>query len=143
MLLKVIVVGIIGVFVLKQGQLFAQAAENYHDKVFEWTIDNDICETTEVFTEYEEKWDDTSCYLYNVTSNGCLSFFHVVGSNGGGMNDCTDYNYWNGNNSCYPGEAVFLRNWVYENGYKYAAVWFDPGNGYHNYIKVLWSPDSI
>lgn len=45
-LLKVIVVGIIGVFVLKQGQLFAQAAGNYHDKVFEWTIDNDICETT-------------------------------------------------------------------------------------------------
>lgn len=140
---KIFVAVLLTLLVFDTSKTLIQAAGNYHDTIFEFSIDSDYVEMTEVTTPYREKWDDTSCYLYNVTSNGHLSYFHVYGTSDGEAHDCTCYNYWNGQRACYPGEAVFITNWVYERGYSNAAIMFDPGNGSHNYVRVFWSPDSI
>lgn len=56
-----------------------------------------------------------------------------------GALDCTYGAY----QRCDIGVAKYLPNLVKERGYSYARLQFDPGDGHHGYIGILWSPDSI
>ena len=57
--------------------------------------------------------------------------------------DCTFTRRHRVYESCSVGESKYLYNSVHENLKEKAALFFDPGNGHHNFIKILWSPDSI
>lgn len=127
---------IMGVF--NYAKKFELAAGNYHDTVYEWRIDNDMCETTELITPSRAKLDYTSAYIYNKNSQDELKGIKVLGV----RNGYVDLTYKEHKN-CKVGEYKYLPNLVKERGYAQAALWFDPGNGFHNYIYILWSPDSI
>jgi len=121
-------------------------AGNYHDKLFTYNINKDVVEVTDVITTFENKEDKTCSYIHNNTSNGTISYIRVCGSfDGDGWSDCTDTDISKGHwyESCAVGQSKLLYNWVFESHFPKAALLFDPGDGHHNYISILWSPDSI
>ena len=139
--LKVIAVTTIVVGIINVQSVTSKAT--YHDSAFRYTINSDEYETTDVYTGSRSKDDYSSAYVYNRYSQSEISYIRVMGA----TNDATEgplYNMTYGTaKSCPVGEYRYLPNLVKENGYNYAGLMFDPGNGYHNYISILWSPDSI
>lgn len=122
---------------LKVGQAMrCQAAGNYHDTVFEYEIDTDECEITDVSTPLREKWDYTSSYVHNNRSWTEISYIRVYSEDG---TNCT----YGESERCAVGVAKYLPNLIKERGYSYARLEFDPHDGHHNFIHILWSPDSI
>lgn len=109
---------------------------NYHDIAFDYDNDNDIFEETDLYTEEREKRNTTSAYIYNNNSAARIPAIRVKA---GDYKDCTYGSY----QSCEVGEAKYLLNTVYEDGYRSARLWLDPGNGHHICVHFLWSPDSI
>lgn len=119
-------------------------ASNYEDSLYEYEIDTDEDEITDLSTPFRGKQDDSCAYMHNQTSNGTIHDIRVLGSHDcDTYEDCTDLENGHEHESCEVGESVFLYNWVSERGYENAAEEFDPGDGHHNFISILWSPDSI
>lgn len=122
---------------LKVGQAMrCQAAGNYHDSVFEYEIDTDICEITDIQTPLRGKWDYTSSYVYNNRSTEEISYIRIVSEDG---TNCT----YGQSQRCAVGVAKYLPNLIKESGYSYARLIFEPYDGHHGFIHILWSPDSI
>lgn len=95
-------------------------------------------------TTFEEKRDYSCSYIHNNTSNGDIHYIRVCGSfDGNGWSDCTDLDNGHEYERCAVGQSKLLYNWVKECGFTKAALEFDPGDGHHNIISILWSPDSI
>ncbi len=128
--------------VLKTGSVvYVNAAGNYHDTVFEYYINTDECEITDLSTPFRQKRDATSAYVYNKGSNSDISYIRVMGQGNGNTAyyDCT----YGRSRDCKKGQARYLPNLVHERRYANASLLFDPGDGHHNHIYILWSPDSI
>lgn len=135
--LGIIIAG--GVKYAIQQMCFAEAGiydGNYHDTAFDYDYDNDTFEITDLYTEEREKKNTTSAYIYN---NGSAARIPAIRVKAGDYTDCTYGSY----QSCEVGEAKYLLNTVYEDGYRSARLWLDPGNGHHISVHFLWSPDSI
>ena len=115
-----------------------QAAGNISDTLYEYTEYGD--HLIQVTTDYREKWDDTSCYAYNMKSNCDITKVEVLGLNDPryGAYHCTYGPY----KSLPRGAAYYFPNLVYERGYDNACLTFH-FNKIGAYLYVWWSPDSV
>ena len=112
---------------------------NYHDTLYEYSIDTEF-EITDLLTPSRTKDDYTSAYVYNRGSWTYITYLRVMGVRyDGSMQNCT----YGLSKDCSVGEYRYLPNLVKERDFPKAALFFDPGNGKHNFISILWSPDSI
>ena len=88
--------------------------------------------------------EDTSCgYILGKTSSNGYSFnATLVGSDG---ND--SYNYYEDfdliDYDVFPGDEIWMYNYVKENGYNGAAVKCESNTGTEYSVDFLWSPDSV
>lgn len=115
---------------------------NFYDSLFEYTVNTDNDEITDLDTEKRPKDDNTSSYIYNKYSDTAVNYIRVDGSHygdGGSYVDCT----YGIPKSCPIGAQRYLENLVNERGYELDNLTIEPGDGYHSYISFLWSPDSI
>ncbi|MCR5516272.1 MAG: hypothetical protein K6F41_07430 [Lachnospira sp.] len=136
--------GVISVLTLVIGIVNFQMSvskASYHDVAFRYTINTDDLEVTDVYTGSRTKDDDTSAYVYNRYSQSEITYIRVMASNS--ENGALFNETYGASKSCPVGEYRYLPNLVKEKGYSHAGLMFDPGNGHHNYISILWSPDSI
>ena len=88
--------------------------------------------------------EDTSCgYILGKTSSNGYSFnATLVGSDGNYSHnyyedfDLIDYDV-------FPGDEIWMYNYVKENGYNGAAVKCESNTGTEYSVDFLWSPDSV
>lgn len=90
----------------------------------------------QIYIQRKEKREIQLLHIYNNNSAARIPAIRVKA---GDYTDCTYGSY----QSCEVGEAKYLLNTVYEDGYRSARLWLDPGNGHHICVHFLWSPDSI
>ena len=138
-LLVTIVALTVVITVINVTQRVTQAS--HHDIRYRYTHNSDTIEITDLYTGGALKEDYSSAYLYNDESASDISYIRVMGSFG---EDAPYVNCTYGDSqSCAYGDWKYLPNTVKEDGYTYAGLLFDPGNGYHISVSLLWSPDSI
>ena len=96
-------------------------------------------------SDIRPKTDRTSAYAKNLNHDLTHRIF-VVGtkqtSGHGtvwGYDNCTEGDYYD----LKPGTYKYLRNSVYEKGYRYAYLVFTEAHHKTGWIRGLWSPDSI
>ena len=95
------------------------------------------------YTEGRDK-EDTSCgYIKGKTSSNGYSFnATLVGSDGEHSHnyyenfDLIDYDV-------FPGDEIWMYNYVKENGYDGAAMKCESNTGAEYSVDFLWSPDSV
>lgn len=138
-LLVTIVALTVVITVINVTQRVTQAS--YEDKLYEYKYDSDTIEITDLYTKGRLKEDYSSAYVYNQASASDISYIRVMGSFGedAPYDNCT----YGSSQSCAVGQSKYLPNTVREDGYTYAGLLFDPGNGYHISVYLWWSPDSI
>lgn len=123
---------------------------NVHDSLWHVAaIDNSG--GTPYYTDFREKRDYTSSYVKSWSSNQSNLYCWVSRSSNGDFNgDPTDRYYghetWDGASKnqvrVAPGHHAYLKNYVKEDGYRYAGIGFImqmEGVDYDFY----WSPDSV
>lgn len=138
-LLVTIVALTVVITVINVTQRVTQAS--HEDITYTYTHDSDTIEITDLYTGGELKEDYSSAYVYNQASASDISYIRVMGSFGKNApyDNCT----YGSSQSCAVGQSKYLPNTVREDGYTYAGLLFDPGNGYHISVYIKWSPDSI
>lgn len=138
-LLVTIVALTVVITVINVTQKVTQAS--YKDTVYTYQHDSDTIEITDLYTGGRLKEDYSSAYVYNKDSASDISYIRVMGSYGENAPyyNCT----YKESKSCAIGQETYLPNTVREEGYTYAGLLFDPGNGYHISVYLLWSPDSV
>ena len=115
------------------------SASNYKDK--HHTAQGYL--TNGSLTDYEEKQDATSCYVYNNYST-CNVNTYVFGSYYSSGNNATNDTYYATPTLVRVGEEKYIWNLVYERGHTYAALQFwVPDSSQYEYLDLLWSPDSV
>ena len=94
-------------------------------------------------SEIRSKTDRTSAYAKNLNTN-LTHRIEVIGTNSGynSRDNCTEGTQW-GYYDLKPGKYKYLRNTVYEKGYRKAYLLFTEANHKSGWISGLWSPDSI
>lgn len=113
-------------------------ANNHTDTSYTFTFRTEMNGTSP-----REKTDTSSTYMKctSIPSNRSYTAY-VCGSNTISGNSVTDvsrgYNYLFQKDTVY-----FMRNWVHENGYKYATVMANRNYGTSFVASGVWSPDSI
>jgi hypothetical protein len=128
------------------------AAGNYKDTVHEEYNSTDLVEVTDIITEPRGKWDYTSSYAYNKSSNTDFEDVFVYGSYYedndpsygepayDGLHDCT----YGSRKDLPVGRSGYFPNTVKEEGYECASLRICPVYGGKGmYVCFLWSPDSI
>ncbi len=110
-------------------------ANNHTDTLFEYTVNTDTYQVTDIATPTRSKTDKSSAYIYNKNSTVTINYIRVH-SNGKDMTQGIP-------KSCAVGQAKYLYNLVYENGYRNCYLVMEPANGFHAFISILWSPDSV
>ena len=117
---------------------FPVVASNYKDTTYTYYFRTD--QNGSDFTERREKQDDTSAYMKCEKTSFPYTAF-VVGANGlfdksrdlsGGHQYTFD-----------TGTVYKMINYVYENNYKYAAIYAKRIYAYNYTASGLWSPDSV
>ncbi len=125
------------VSVLQIGAVATNAAGNYKDTAFEF----DFCGEHK-FTEFRDKEDNTSSYMKcNSCTSGTSYTAHVVGLDlyAAGIFDASRGHVY----VFTEGTTCKLINYVYEDGYEYAAIEAAPNYLYEFSASGLWSPDSV
>lgn len=130
-----IVVVLMAVMVIAAGSMVTASANNHGDKPYKFTF-----LTTEGYqhTGFREKQDASSSYMKCIFSTHTY-YGKVFASDGPDMVDVSHGNVY----SFESGTTRFLKNWVYEEGYRSSTI-----NGYQlilgqNRANGVWSPDSI
>ena len=85
--------------------------------------------------------EDTSCgYIKGIESSNGYSFnATLVGVDETGY--CEDFELID--YDVFPGDEIWMYNYVKENGYNYAAVKCESNTGDDYSVGFLWSPDSV
>ena len=105
-------------------------ANNHQDTLYEYTINSDRIEITDLWTPTRAKTDASSAY------NTKINYIRIMAPN--------NVDYTDGaHQGCAIGQAKYLYNLIYERGQRSTYFLFEPGNGHHAYIHFLWSPDSV
>ncbi|MDC7301283.1 DUF2712 domain-containing protein [Agathobacter ruminis] len=114
------------------------SGNNHHDAEFAFTV-----EGTKWETDYRRKTDDSSAYMKcTYITSGDSYTAHAIANNTGKHGGSTDVS----NGYVYvfkKGTTKKIRNWTYERGFKYEAIFMSPNYGHKMHAEGLWSPDSI
>jgi len=80
-------------------------------------------------------------YTYNDKSNGSytVTAFAAAKKSNGTFTLYGDKG-WGGAYTLAKGQAKYISNYVYENGYRYGGLFVGPNC---THINMLWSPDSV
>ena len=93
-------------------------------------------------TEFREKEDATSCYVYNDKSS-CAVATYVFGCNNKNGDGKVNDTYYSNATVVQVGQKRSVLNLVYERSHTYAALQFwPPDTSAYEGIDLLWSPDS-
>lgn len=114
-------------------------ANNYTDTYFEAYLD-DYYGISEAYTLGRYKADYSSGYVRNISSSydGSTSFTLVASDGDESSNYYEDFSLYKYEIS--PNEHAYLKNYVKENGYDYAAVKVEPGSQFSmsTYFAESW-----
>lgn len=114
------------------------AASNYKDTTFDYYFRTSAWGSST--TEFREKLDDSSAYM-KCDSTTYPYIAQVVAAQG--FFDL-HYDASGGHKYTFNSGTVYkMINYVYENNYKYAAIYAQRLYSYDYFASGLWSPDSI
>jgi len=116
----------------------AVSGNNHHDTEFAFTVSG-----TQRRTNYRKKTDDSSAYMKctDISENDSYTA-HAIANNTGETGGSVDVS----NGYVYvfkKGTTKKIRNWTYERGFKYEAIYMSPNYAHKMHAEGLWSPDSI
>lgn len=135
---------IIGVVILSNVGKILPLANNHEDTKYA-AYSGDGSDST---TLIREKTDRTSSYAKNLNTD-LTHRIEVVGTEKrSGYGDAFNYDNCTldgefGSVDLAPGTYRYIRNSVYEKGYRYAYLIFTEAHQKEGWIEGLWSPDSI
>lgn len=109
-------------------------ANNHTDTRFDRYYNGD---GSDLPTPIRSKTDASSMYSYNDQSNGSYTVTAYAATASGTMYGSKG---WGGAYTLAKGQAKYISNYVYENGYRYGGLFVGPNC---SHVKMLWSPDSI
>lgn len=116
-------------------------ANNYTDTYYTASLE-DYNGKTEDYTSGRYKEDYSSGYVKNISSSydGETRFTLVASDGDGSRNYYEDFSLITYGVS--PGDYAYLKNYVKESRYNYAAVKVEPGSQYYMETYFAWSPDN-
>jgi hypothetical protein len=137
---KIFCVILMVMFVVSCGTVAKAASENaetlknnHGDTWFTWYYNGDGGDN---FTDPRTKEDATSAYAKNSGSQvGIRCRVLTI--------DCQDMSAGDCGRILPVGRAMYLPNYIYENGYRNARIRVSPDAHSPCYIEMLWSPDSV
>ena len=133
-----------GVVILSNAGAMMTFANNHEDHLYEGYAGDG----SDVPTLIRPKTDRTSAYAKNLNTNLThrieVAGTHATSGHGNvfGFDNCTEGTQW-GYYDLKPGTYKYLRNTVYEKGYRYAYLVFTEAHHKTGWMRGLWSPDSI
>ncbi len=115
------------------------SGNNHKDSKFSFTVQG-----TQWATDFRPKKDDSSAYMKCTgISSGDSYTAHAIANNTG-VSGQRSYDVSNGYVYVFKkGTTKKIRNWTYERGFKYEAIFMSPNYGHKMHAEGLWSPDSI
>ncbi len=125
------------VAVATAGMITAGAAGNISDSTLELNIN--YLQSTD-YTPIRNKLDSTSTYMWVDDKSGAI-ITRVVGSNQEDISSFVDCS----RGHIYPANlgVTYMINYVYENGYTWAAIRGDQSSTSNAGVTGEWSPDSV
>lgn len=113
-------------------------ASNYSDTTYSFYFKTEAHGAS--YTEAREKQDDTSVYMKcDSTTYSYTAFVVGLHDKYGIMYDVSEGHSYTFNS----GTVRKMINYVYEKGYKYAAIFAERNYSYNYSASGVWSPDSI
>lgn len=113
-------------------------ANNHADTSFNFHFRSELNATTP-----RQKKDKTSSYMKCISIPNNRSYTaYVCGTNSSSGDEITDVS--KGNSYLFKsGTVKFMKNWVYEDGYRYACILANRNYGVSFNASGVWSPDSV